>query len=101
MRSPAEGARASEDTHAGQQKDACPSYFSVSAAATSCQRFDRRYEHEADGPRVASGCQSTDGDAVSKPDQIADFRENLSADWHCRQVGGMDVCPSEWIIDDL
>jgi len=46
MRSPAEGARASEDTHAGQQKDACPRSFSVSAAATSCQRFDRRYELE-------------------------------------------------------
>ena len=43
------------------------------------------------------------GDAGSKPEQIADFRKNLSAYRDCRQVGGAEAEAglSEWIIDDL
>src|SRR2546428_7583452 len=40
---------------------------------------------------------------ASKPEQIADLGENLSAYRDCRQVGGAEaeVGLREWIVDDL
>src|SRR6266550_1495208 len=56
--------------------------------------------YRANVKRIVSGRSIGEAHA-SKPEQIADFGENLSACRDCRQVGGAEACLSGWIVDDV